>query len=79
MTPMRFAAKLDPDLLLLVGREDVDDAADGLGGARVCSVPKTRCPVSAEVRAMSMVSRSRISPMRMTSGSCRRTYFKGVA
>ena len=39
----------------------------------VCRVPSTMWPVSAAVSAVSMVSRSRISPMRMTSGSSRST------
>ena len=38
----------------------------------VCRVAKTRCPVSAAVRAVAIVSRSRISPTRMSSGSSRR-------
>ena len=38
----------------------------------VWTVPNTRCPVSAAVRAVSMVSRSRISPTKITSGSSRR-------
>ncbi len=38
----------------------------------VCRVPNTRCPVSAAVSARRMVSRSRISPTRMMSGSSRR-------
>ena len=38
----------------------------------VCSVAKTMWPVSAAVIAASIVSRSRISPTRITSGSCRR-------
>ena len=38
----------------------------------VCSVPMTRMPISAAVTAMLMVSRSRNSPTRMTSGSSRR-------
>ena len=38
----------------------------------VCSVPKTRWPVSAAETASEIVSRSRISPTRMTSGSSRR-------
>ena len=38
----------------------------------VCSVDKTRCPVSAAAIAVSAVSLSRISPTMMTSGSCRR-------
>ncbi len=37
----------------------------------VCSVPNTRWPVSAAVIARRMVSRSRISPTRMMSGSSR--------
>ena len=37
----------------------------------VCRVPSTRCPVSAAVIAMEMVSASRISPTRITSGSSR--------
>ena len=37
----------------------------------VCSVAITRCPVSAALRAISIVSSSRISPTKMTSGSCR--------
>ena len=40
--------------------------------SRVCSVVKTRCPVSAALSAICAVSRSRISPTRITSGSCRR-------
>ena len=39
--------------------------------SRVCRVDITRWPVSAAVSAVSMVSRSRISPTRMTSGSWR--------
>ncbi len=42
----------------------------------VCIVPSTRWPVSAAVRAIFMDSWSRISPMRITSGSCLRTCFK---
>ena len=38
----------------------------------VWSVENTRCPVSAASRPVSIVSKSRISPTRMTSGSCRR-------
>ncbi len=43
-----------------------------LGASLVCSVEKTRCPVSEAWTAISAVSRSRISPIRTTSGSCRR-------
>ena len=48
-------------------RRSTESAADC-----VWSVPKTRWPVSAAVSAVSMVSRSRISPTRMMSGSSRR-------
>src|SRR5215472_4831444 len=41
-------------------------------GVLVCRVAKTRWPVSAAVRADSIVATSRISPTRMTSGSSRR-------
>ena len=37
----------------------------------VCSVLNTKCPVSAAVIAVAIVSRSRISPTRITSGSSR--------
>ena len=45
----------------------------------VCSVPNTRCPVSAAVIAASIVSRSRISPTRTTSGSWRNARRKASA
>ena len=41
------------------------------GALCVCSVAKTRWPVSAAVSAVEIVSRSRISPTRITSGSWR--------
>src|SRR5881275_2219073 len=40
----------------------------------VWSVEKTRCPVSAALSAVSSVSISRISPIRITSGACRSTW-----
>ena len=42
-----------------------------LAAELVCSVPNTRWPVSAAVRARRMVSRSRISPTSTASGSSR--------
>ena len=42
-----------------------------LGALCVCRVAKTRWPVSAAVSAVEIVSRSRISPRRITSGSWR--------
>ncbi|MCY1314740.1 hypothetical protein D9M70_654480 [compost metagenome] len=37
-----------------------------------------RWPVSAKARACSMVSRSRISPIRITSGAWRRVFFSAA-
>ena len=42
------------------------------GASSVCSVESTRWPVCAACIAIFAVSASRISPSRMTSGSCRR-------
>ena len=49
------------------------------GASWVWRVANTRCPVSAAVRAVAMVSRSRNSPTRMTSGSWRRACFRASA
>ena len=49
------------------------------GASWVWSVPKTRWPVSAAVIASEMVSRSRISPTRITSGSWRSTCLRAWA
>ena len=45
----------------------------------VCSVLITKWPVWAAVSAAETVSGSRISPMRMSSGSWRSTYLSAVA
>ena len=45
----------------------------------VCSVLSTRWPVSAALRAISTVSRSRISPTRMTLGAWRRAARRPLA
>ncbi len=42
------------------------------GASLVCSVESTMWPVSAALTAISAVSKSRISPTMMMSGSCRR-------
>ena len=58
--------------LLLRRREHVDDAVDGLRRRRWCAACRTRGgPSRPPVSARRMVSRSRISPTRMTSGSSR--------
>ena len=50
------------------GAEDVYDALDGLGALMVCRVAITRCPVSAAVTAVLMVSVAHL-PIMITSGS----------
>ena len=49
------------------------------GALCVCRVAKTRWPVSAAVSAVEIVSRSRISPTRITSGSWRSAAFRASA
>ena len=49
------------------------------GAVVVESVPKTRCPVSEAEMASAIVSVSRISPTRMTSGSSRSAAFRARA
>ena len=44
----------------------------------VCNVPKTRCPVSAIVKAAFIDSASRNSPIATTSGSCLNTLLSEV-
>ncbi len=48
------------------------------GASWVCSVANTRWPVSAAVSAVWIVSRSRISPTRITSGSWRSAPFRAA-
>ncbi len=50
-----------------------------LAAELVCSVPNTKWPVSAAVSARRMVSRSRNSPTRTTSGSSRSADFSALA
>ncbi len=50
-----------------------------VGASLVCSVESTRWPVWAALIEMSAVSRSRISPTMMMSGSWRRNDFSAVA
>ena len=49
------------------------------GASLVCRVESTRWPVCAALTAMDPVSKSRISPTRMTSGSWRRKAFRALA
>ena len=49
-----------------------------LGAVEAWIVPNTRCPVSAACIAVSNVSRSRISPTRITSGSSRTACFMPI-
>lgn len=61
-----------PQHRLFLASKHAEDAADGLPALIVCRVEKTTCPVSDAVIAISIVSRSRISPTRITFGACRR-------
>ena len=45
----------------------------------MCSVPKTKCPVSAAVKARETVSKSLISPTKITSGSSLSAAFNAAA
>ena len=44
-----------------------------------CTEDSTKCPVNADWTAIRAVSASRISPTRITSGSCRRIDFSPAA
>src|SRR5713101_6972931 len=57
------------DLLLLLRIEHPDDAVDGLAGVHRVHGASTRWPVSDAFMHSSAVSRSRISPTRMTFGA----------
>ena len=50
-----------------------------VGASLVCKVLNTMCPVCAALIEMSAVSRSRISPTMITSGSWRKKAFKAEA
>ena len=52
---------------------------NALGASFVCSVLKTRWPVSDARMAISAVSESRISPTITTFGSCRKIWRKPIA
>ena len=49
------------------------------GAPLVCNVPKTKCPVSAAVNAKLTVSKSLISPTKITSGSSLNAAFSAAA
>src|SRR5579862_4658493 len=70
------AFKLPASCILTCSWREAGKASTILSTVRaapvVCRVEKTRWPVSAAVMAISIVSRSRISPTRMTSGSWRK-------
>jgi len=70
--PVFFATALP----VSVGGYGTREAAMVSVASMVCSVLITKWPVCAAVSAAETVSVSRISPMRMSSGSCRRTYLR---
>ena len=73
---LQHQRQLGPDLGLLVGRKT--SMMRSIDSRTSSCVVAARCPVSAIVSAAWMVSRSRISPMSTTSGSCRSTYFRAA-
>jgi hypothetical protein len=62
----------------LLFREEVDDAVERLVGAVGVQRREQRWPVSANWMPYSIVSRSRISPIRMTSGAWRSVFFSAM-
>jgi hypothetical protein len=62
----------DADLLLFLGSNMPRMRLMVSPALMVCSVLKTRWPVSAALKAIFTVSRSRISPTRMTLGAWRK-------
>ena len=67
--------QLSPHLGLLIGRKHIEDAVDGLNARVGVEGREHQVTGLGDHQRRSMVSRSRISPTRMTSGSCRSTYF----
>jgi hypothetical protein len=63
-------AELGSNLCLLVRRKDIDDPVNRLWCILSVEGCEYKRPVSAALMASEMVSRSRISPTRITSGSC---------
>jgi len=63
-------------MVLLPGGKTLKMRLDRLHGIRRVQGARTRCPVSAAVSAVAMVSRSRHLAHPMTSGSWRRTWMR---
>ena len=70
---LQRARQLPPDLLALIGLEEIQNAADRLRGVGGVQRGKTRWPVSAALIAAVKLIASRISPIMMMSGSWRST------
>ena len=77
MTPRRLAT-LARIWVRWAGGKTSSSRLRVVAASLVCMVPMTRCPVSEALMAISMVSRSRSSPMTMTSGSSRRAPLSAV-
>jgi hypothetical protein len=76
--PAQALGDAGADLRLLGGREDVEQRLSVVAASLVCMVPITRWPVSLALMAISIVSRSRSSPITITSGSSRRAPLSAV-
>ena len=79
ITPWRASASCTRTCCCCAGGKASMMRSIVLGALFVWSVPKTRWPVSAAVSARLIVSRSRSSPTRMTSGSSRKAARKAAA
>lgn len=66
-----------PDLKkVLQQAHAIDDRSNVWLALLACNVPRHKCPVSAKAMACSMVSVSRISPIKITSGAWRSVFFR---
>ena len=72
-TPRRTPARISRTIICFWGGKNSTSRPIVSAASSVCSVEKTRWPDSAACSAVCVVSSSRSSPMRMTSGSWRRT------
>ena len=72
-TPRRTPARIDRTCACLTAGKNSTSRRTVSAASIVCIVEKTRCPDSAAWSAVSAVSASRSSPIRITSGSWRST------
>ena len=76
--PVELSATLERICVCCAGGKTSSRRLSVVAASLVCIVPITRWPVSEALIAISIVSRSRSSPMTITSGSSRRAPFRAV-